>query len=386
MRNKSGANMLAKNLREAFGDGNLIRNGEYQRYSNAWSTKEQSSLIYAMIEGYPIGEMIRSRINESYVYEIVDGLQRITAITDFMNDQISMNSEDSKKVLMNYYDDFSESIKKRFLKGTVKLKFKSLPESLKQKIQNTEIAVATLSNWKQNEVVEYFRLVQGGKKLTHADVSWTVMNDLTARLKDVCNKPKYLSALNLTFEHGGNKRNAERTVYQTALEAMYSKLGMNIGVTSKLSDFFSHIQVEDKHLQMVEKIDAFLSCLEPTDRHIFNKSKSVKSNLKLMFCLLLHGDFKGEIKDWKNFAVSLIGASSNIRTYNKRTNKTNQDEMYKVLTEVDFMSYYIKNVDDIKNFCGLASGGHSNELVKKRCLDISDIWNKSQVELVTELV
>lgn len=376
-KSRGSVNISVDTIKKDFEEGRLTRNGEYQRYGDAWNSKQQSALIYAMIQGYPIGEMIRNQLSGiTRRYEIVDGLQRITAITSFLNGAISLTAEDSKKILQEYSDQFSVSIQKRFNQNkSIKLKYKSLPDNMRFDLERYEITTVTLFDWNQEDVIEYFRMVQNGKRLTHADTAWTINNDLTSKLKVVSENKNYLNSLGLIFDKGKAKSGGDRLVYKSALEAIYSKIGKNIGEPSKLTAFFNELAVKSEHIVYVEKIEAFLSTLKTSDKIRFIGT-GMATNLKLIFCLVLHGDFKGDLELYKDFIINVVLASTDIKTARVKGNKESQNKMYNTLNKLELSSYFTDYSIQFNNFSELRAGAHNSETVKNACLAISDIYNK----------
>lgn len=67
-----------------------------QRSNNQWNVKQQSKLLVTIANNNPIGNIVvavdpdRREVNNQDVYILVDGLQRLTTITNFMNDKIKI--------------------------------------------------------------------------------------------------------------------------------------------------------------------------------------------------------------------------------------------------------------------------------------------------------
>jgi hypothetical protein len=294
MKNKTTANHKIDSLKQDYEDGSLKANLEYQRYNNAWGPQQKGSLIVSILQNYPIGEIIRNLVNSDSVseeYEIVDGFQRLTAISEFMNDSFALNVDNSKKIINHYLPHFKQSddenikllLNKFESDGNVKLKFKNLPKGLKNKIEKTEVSVATLINWDNKDVIEYFRRVQEGKPLTNADKLHTIQTELTSNLKKISSNEHILNCLGLKHENGKNRKGSDRIVYKTSLEAIYCKLGQSIGQPSKLDNFFKEKEYSTEQEYYYNLINNFLRSLSTTDKQLLNK-KSITTDLKLIFC------------------------------------------------------------------------------------------------------
>ena len=106
MKTKSTANHRIESLKKDYEGSNLRANLEYQRYNNAWGTQQKNSLIVSILQNFPIGEIIRNKVASSdgisEEFEIVDGFQRITAISEYVNDNFALNPENSRKIIYYY--------------------------------------------------------------------------------------------------------------------------------------------------------------------------------------------------------------------------------------------------------------------------------------------
>lgn len=86
-------------------DANLYKTPSYQRRADAWSNKLKSSLIESIIKKLYIPPLLFSQKN------ILDGLQRLTAISDFLNNKLCVKID--KKELK--FDELEDKIKSKFL-------------------------------------------------------------------------------------------------------------------------------------------------------------------------------------------------------------------------------------------------------------------------------
>jgi hypothetical protein len=373
---KNTANLRIADLKKDYVSNVLKSNPEYQRYNNAWGTAQKGSLIISILENYPIGEIIRRKISDDGVnenFEIVDGLQRLSAITDFVTDKLRLNAENSNKVFNDFLPHFQLSTESDVHKlldkfnnnKTVKLTFNDLPISLKLKIENAEVSVSTLINWQYNDVIEYFRRVQEGKPLSNADKLHTIQSKLTTVVKKLANNEHTLNCL------GFNNTGGDRDIYQTILEAMYCKLGNSIGQPKKLDTYYKNKQYDTYQEECVNIIANYLDNINDTDKRYLNE-KVTKTDLKLMFCLMLFGDnvFKNHnIKDTLKYILSISSLSSYIKIDNIKNDSTTKNNLYDKLNEYNLTSTFEQYKDDFYKFAELRSGTKSynevNDIVSK---------------------
>lgn len=121
--------------------GKYNLNPEYQRRKR-WSVIQQSKLIESFIINVPIPPIFLYEV-EYANYEVMDGLQRLTAISDFYNNKFALTGlEEWKELNGRTYSDLPKNIKegvdRRYLSSIVLLnetaKDKEIAESLKQMV------------------------------------------------------------------------------------------------------------------------------------------------------------------------------------------------------------------------------------------------------------
>lgn len=135
------------------GKSKYILNPEYQRRKR-WTNKQKSLLIESFIINVPIPPIFLYEV-EYAVYEVMDGLQRLTAIYDFYTEKFALeNLEYWKELEGRKYSDLPENVKagidRRYLSSII---------LLEETAKNKEEA----ENLKQ---IVFERLNSGGEKLT----------------------------------------------------------------------------------------------------------------------------------------------------------------------------------------------------------------------------
>ena len=394
MKTKSTANHQVDALKKDYEGGKLRANLQYQRYNNAWGPQQKNSLIVSILQNFPIGEIIRNKVTSidgiSEEFEIVDGFQRLTAISEYMNDNFSLNSDNSKKIIESYLPHFKLSDNKSIISilknyesdGNIRIKFKNLPKTLQDKILTTEVSVATLSNWDNKDVIEYFRRVQEGKPLTNADKLHTIQTELTSKLKKLSSNENILNCLGLNLNNGKKRRGSDRIVYQTTLEAIYCKMGQSIGQPSKLDNFFKDKEYTSDMESYYRVIDNFLNSLSTTDRQLLNQN-SIKTDLKLIFCTILFGveTFNNyDVNNYKKYLIDISVISGLLKTYNDNKTPENRVYLYRKLDETGLTEIYESNKELFEQFTRLRWSSHSNRDVNNICSQISKLYKYTLVE------
>ena len=110
----------------------LIKFDHYlQREENQWNRKTKSLFIDTILRGYIINPIIV--IKEGRASAIIDGIQRLSTIRDFINDQFAL-SKDMDDI--TYYDEDENKELTINLSG---LKYRNLKPEIKQTILSTEL-------------------------------------------------------------------------------------------------------------------------------------------------------------------------------------------------------------------------------------------------------
>ena len=148
-----------------FRDGKLIVNRQYQR-KLVWTVLEKQSLIDSILKGYPLPLFLlaeRTVEGGDSIYEIIDGMQRLNAIFDFIENGYLVN---------NQCFDLKEFSRARIYaeQGL----FTSLPEEVVRLDQNScsnvldyQLAMTIFPGEEATRIADVFgRINSGGKQLS----------------------------------------------------------------------------------------------------------------------------------------------------------------------------------------------------------------------------
>lgn len=182
----------------------------YQR-GYIWSADFKDKLIYSIIKSYPIGNIsLRVRTDKNTkgaMQEVVDGQQRLTTIYKFIEEEYSVQSDISRKIIeyiVEYMGDESdvrlERLKKRLNnKGKISLKYSQLPESIRNNILAYNIAITNITNATDEEITEYFRYLQNQERLRAGEIVNSVPeSELDKYLDRIHDRDRLLSKLSFS--------------------------------------------------------------------------------------------------------------------------------------------------------------------------------------------
>ncbi|HXW80137.1 MAG TPA: DUF262 domain-containing protein [Acidimicrobiales bacterium] len=168
-----GTDKLAiRDILDAWVDGNLSRNPEYQR-GDAWSVSQQKLLIDSILRGYPLPRFyfhrltgLKGLLGASPVerFEIIDGQQRIIAMYEFRNNNWSLFDMENEKVPL------PKSIRDLPCPWSGR-NFNQLDPAQQEQFLNTDVPVVVIDGVSTaDEIRDLFIRLQAGTALTRQQV------------------------------------------------------------------------------------------------------------------------------------------------------------------------------------------------------------------------
>jgi len=154
---------------EAFSSRALRANPEYQR-GLVWSERQQKLLIDSLFRGYPLPRFyVHKRVSralgeDTVVHEIIDGQQRIHAMSRYLKDEFALpDPNDKRYALPRAIRDAPCPWRERT--------FSQLDASLQEQLRAVELSVVIIpSETKEDEVRDLFIRLQSGTALTRQQV------------------------------------------------------------------------------------------------------------------------------------------------------------------------------------------------------------------------
>ena len=146
----------------------ISRDTLIQREVNQWSNGLKSNLILSILINRPIGTILtatgRSDTQNYAVNSLLDGLQRSSAIYDYVNNKFKLSSK-LKPILCKFKDTESgEIVSKEY--AIAGKKFKQLPEILRDAILNYRLTVYCYRGFADDELDSILYCVNSGKAPT----------------------------------------------------------------------------------------------------------------------------------------------------------------------------------------------------------------------------
>lgn len=154
-----------QNIFQLYTENSLIVNRRYQR-KLVWNLDEKQKFIDSLLNGFPIPMILASRNNDSGKthFEILDGLQRLNAITSFIEGEFSVNEK--------YFDLNSTATTIKLLEeGKLKQSEPKLSTDECSIILNYQVPFSITPFNNPDQIDETFRRINtGGRRLSKHDV------------------------------------------------------------------------------------------------------------------------------------------------------------------------------------------------------------------------
>lgn len=343
--------------------GGLDLQPVYQR-GYVWIDDFKDKLIYSIIKQYPIGNIsirvLEKKNNKGALREVVDGQQRLTTISNFINGVYNVRNEYSRKiieVIKEYFENadvtgdkkLEKLEKKLFNKGNISLKYKDLPDVIQRNIQAYNLAMTDISKANDEQIREYFRFLQNQERLRAGEIINAMpASKLEIFLDKINNKDKFLNIIGFADD----RKEFDKIFY--SIIGLFDKK-IQFGTTDKsIQNYAAKADLPKEGLSkvniMIEQINIICTL---NDAVI-----SVSRKRFLKYLLLLMGfslvDFKEE-------------------TIKKLSKLKDMDDKLSVFfsAKANAVEYGFKNIskdviEEFRHIALLTKGGHPLERVKNR--------------------
>lgn len=134
--------------------GRINTDAEYQR-GEVWSEPQQQLLIDSLLRGFDLPKIFLRKLPDgsSHLFDVVDGVQRLTAIWRFLADEFSLPKSYT-------YPDLGAVGGRRW---------SALPQDAMDRLQFSKITVTELETDSEDDIRELFQRLQKGEPLNSAE-------------------------------------------------------------------------------------------------------------------------------------------------------------------------------------------------------------------------
>ena len=164
-----------------------------QRPEDQWSKHAKSLLIDSLLRKMPVNPTYA--IKDEDGLSIIDGVQRLSTIRDYVNDKFSLSKD---------LDDINIDGQDINISG---LKFSKLDENVKQTLLDAELQIYELSNCSEWEVRELFKRQNAGKPLNSRQLRVVLSSDkFNEEVSNLVNHPLMEKITSKTQRKNGTAR------------------------------------------------------------------------------------------------------------------------------------------------------------------------------------
>ena len=325
-----------KEFTEKFDNGDICRDPLIQRTNDQWNTRKKSKFILSILLSRPIGTILTAKgraDSKNYTQKtLIDGLQRSTAISDYINNRFSL-SKDTEPLSCCYRDGDGNIITENFdLAGK---KFKALPDVLKEAILEYRLTVYSYEGFSDDELDDIVFCVNNGSSFKPFQKMRTVLGSaMMEYLQPVCDGVFWEKAEGINAKNDNILGCVVRTLM---LLKDYPFKTLGTAEMIKFSEDFS----ENGSLKEIEQLNSLFNQLDK----IIHRQMEDSEYSFLTPCNIPH----------------LI---KNLRKYNSMENSGNSNY-------TAFLNYFLASEDyaEYNTYCRkLASGGglYARATVEKR--------------------
>lgn len=239
-----------------FNSGNIAGETPTQRTPDQWSRQKKSRLILSLLLNRPIGTIILAQgqnYNSDYAGKtIIDGLQRSTAMTEFLSDRFSF-AKDTPPIKCRYKNNDGDIITENFdLAGK---KFSKLPKVLQESILEYRLTTYLYDGFTDDELDNIMYCVNNGASFKPFQKMRIVLGtSLMEEIQPVCDGVFWEKTENITAKNDNILGCVIRSL-MLLTGYNYNNLG-----TSEMTKFCEHF-TENGNIKDINKLDRLLNQL-----------------------------------------------------------------------------------------------------------------------------
>lgn len=322
----SSGNKPVQTLTNKMKRDNIILKHRLQRREGAWSKFQKSLLIHSLLKGYPTNPVYL--ISENDKQYVIDGVQRLSTIFDYINDKFST----SKGLEQIEIDGETYDISGK--------KFSKLEQPVKDEIMSAQIQAIEISDYTDKDVREMFRRLNGGKPLNPSQQLTPYMSeDMYDAVSNILSHPffeKVLTPTQLT-------NSVDLAIAIETLMLSEASNDYDFGSFSK-TDKQKFITYYNDNVNF-DKVNLIKQALNKLDAAFDNDMKMPKTSISFIiyFCYRVEKDKKNSEKGINIVKEFLDTYETNEKYKNCIEQGTNSKES--VHTRLDYWRSLIRNLN-----------------------------------------
>ncbi|MEN7644162.1 DUF262 domain-containing protein [Clostridioides difficile] len=303
--------MSLSELISLYKENDINLKAEYQRVFK-WTPEQKTKFIESLLLGLPIPPIFLYQ-GEDALWEVVDGIQRLSTIFEFVGILKDLNNEVKPELIL------TSAPKLTYLEG---LKFSNFPKDLERTFRKCKLDLIIISKKSKKDIkLEVFRRLNGfGTKLNSQELrnalALLIDSSLFTFLDTMSNNKTFLSCLPLKDTEIEDKKHYEYfirflTLYEQDTLAEIKRKGISKAI---IDDLFDQVIENIADQNKFNRYNAQMTFIETFDllystfgENVFKKYDHKKEK------------FQGPIRE-SIFEAIIPGVSKNIDYYKKHKN------------------------------------------------------------------
>lgn len=239
----SSGNKPVQTLANKVKRGNIILKHRLQRREGVWNKESKSLLIDSLLRGYIVNPI--HTISEGGKQYVIDGVQRLGTISDFLNDGFSL----SKNLKSVEIEETTYEI--------AGLKFSKLEQPVKDAICDAQIQVYEITEYTDKDVREMFSRLNSGKPLNTTQKMTPNMSDyMSDAIFDIVSHPFFEKVLTpAQFKSSVDQAIALEILMLCATGNDYTISSFSRKDKEKFIEFYNYQIKEEKVVAIKEALD-----------------------------------------------------------------------------------------------------------------------------------
>lgn len=256
---------------------------DYQR-QQVWDIEKKQALIDSILRGWKIPKFyFVQNSDDSSSYDVVDGQQRLAAIFEFLDGDLSL----------------SEKSAAEFGGAT----YETLPDDISDRIDDFEIDYDEISDASEDDLVEFFQRLQSGMQLNSTEKLNAIPGKFKTFVKGLSTHSFFANKVSFT-----DKRFAHFDVSSKAAAVELEGIEANLRFDEMKTLFESQKGFSDKSA-VATRLRASLDFLDratPKDSKIFKNKTITQSFINLVASVGVDTVLKGKEDSFGDFAKSFV--------------------------------------------------------------------------------
>ena len=167
----------------------------YQRESSVWSLEKQQLFIDSLLNGYDVPKIylhdLRG-IEETKVYAVVDGKQRLTTIWRYLKNEFPLASD--FRIEANNYPELPPDA----VVPGAGMYFKDMDPIWQEVFKTTFLAVVLIQNAREEDIEDLFSRLNNGEPLNAAEKRNAMGGELAVLVREIARRPFFADRLKLS--------------------------------------------------------------------------------------------------------------------------------------------------------------------------------------------